>query len=355
MIEIGSKIPKRYPVSLAPMMDWTDRHFRYLLRLISKHTFLYTEMIHTGAILHGDRNRFLSYNPEELPLAIQLGGDQPKALAECSKISEDYGYSEVNLNVGCPSDRVREGNFGACLMETPEKVAELVASMDAAVSIPVTVKCRIGIPGKESFEDLCRFIEIVKEAGVRRFIIHARIAILGGLSPAQNRQIPPLRYADVEQIKKMFPELIVEINGGIRTYDEIEERLKKNDGVMIGRAAYETPYLFSEIDSRYFGDDSSSLSRREILIRMQDYIDRQLGSDPNIRPHFILRHLLGLFHAEKGARSYRRILTERMFSHYTSDLLFRASHEISDSALDFIPSPKKGFNSDELETKILSL
>ncbi|PJZ53986.1 tRNA dihydrouridine(20/20a) synthase DusA [Leptospira adleri] len=344
MIEIGSKIPKRYPVSLAPMMDWTDRHFRYLLRLISKHTFLYTEMIHTGAILHGDRKRFLSYNPEELPLAIQLGGDQPKALAECSKISEDYGYSEVNLNVGCPSDRVREGNFGACLMETPEKVAELVAAMDSSVSIPITVKCRIGIPGKESFEDLCRFIEVVKDAGVRRFIIHARIAILGGLSPAQNRQIPPLRYADVERIKQTFPDLVVEINGGIRTYDEIEERLKKNDGVMIGRAAYETPYFFSEIDSRFFGENSLPPSRREILIRMQDYLDRYVLGEPNSKPHFVLRHLLGLFHAEKGARSYRRILTEQMFSHYTRDLLFQAAGEIPDSALDFIPSQNKKRN-----------
>lgn len=189
MSEKGAKIPKRYPVSLAPMMDWTDRHFRYFLRLISKHTFLYTEMIHTGAVLHGDRRRFLSYSPEELPLAIQLGGDDPKALAESSKIAEDYGYTEINLNVGCPSDRVREGNFGACLMETPEKVAELVFAMDVSVSIPVTVKCRIGIPGKETFEDLCRFVECVRQAGVRRLIVHARIAILGGLSPAQNRQI----------------------------------------------------------------------------------------------------------------------------------------------------------------------
>ncbi|MBM9500334.1 tRNA dihydrouridine(20/20a) synthase DusA [Leptospira sp. 201903071] len=352
MIELGTKIPKPYPVSLAPMMDWTDRHFRYLFRMISKHTFLYTEMIHTGAILRGDRKRFLSYNPEELPLAIQLGGDNPSSLAECSKISEDYGYSEVNLNVGCPSDRVREGNFGACLMETPEKVAELAAAMDAAVSIPITVKCRIGIPGKESFEDLYRFVETVKSAGVKRFIIHARIAILGGLSPAQNRQIPPLRYADVEEIKQNFPDLIVEINGGIRTYAEIEERLKKNDGVMIGRAAYETPFLFSELDSLFFQDDTLSLSRREILIRMQDYIDRFLRNDTNSKPHFVLKHLLGLFHAEKGARSYRRILTEKMFSDYSRDLLIEATREIPDSALDFIPSQKKNRNSAELESTV---
>ncbi|MBM9577762.1 tRNA dihydrouridine(20/20a) synthase DusA [Leptospira sp. 201903070] len=352
MIEIDAKIPKPYPVSLAPMMDWTDRHFRFLFRMISKHTFLYTEMIHTGAILHGDRKRFLSYNPEELPLAIQLGGDNPKSLAECSKISEDYGYSEVNLNVGCPSDRVREGNFGACLMETPEKVAELVAAMDASVSIPITVKCRIGIPGKETFEDLCRFVETVKKAGVRRFIIHARIAILGGLSPAQNRQIPPLRYLDVERIKQTFPDLIVEINGGIRSYEEIRERLKKNDGVMIGRAAYETPFLFSEIDSLFFQDDTLPLSRREILKRMQDYIDRFLLNNTNAKPHFVLKHLLGLFHAEKGARSYRRILTEKMFSDYSRDLLFEAIREIPESALDFIPSQKKKQNSEELESTL---
>ncbi|WP_036040467.1 tRNA dihydrouridine(20/20a) synthase DusA [Leptospira alstonii] len=333
----GSKIPKRYPVSLAPMMDWTDRHFRYFLRLISKRTFLYTEMIHTGAILCGDRRRFLSYSPEELPLAIQLGGDDPKALAQSSKIAEDYGYTEINLNVGCPSDRVREGNFGACLMETPEKVAELVFAMDGNVSIPVTVKCRIGIPGKETFEDLCRFIECVRQAGVRRFIVHARIAILGGLSPAQNRQIPPLRYADVEALKEEFPDLLIEINGGIRTLTSMRERLKKNDGVMIGRAAYETPYLFSEVDSLFFRDDSPSLSRREILFRMRDYIEETVLKEKNGKPHHALRHMLGLFHGVKGARSFRRILTERMYSDYSSDLLSQAVQEISNESLDLIP------------------
>ncbi|EMF82979.1 tRNA dihydrouridine synthase A [Leptospira weilii serovar Topaz str. LT2116] len=338
MPEKGAKIPKRYPVSLAPMMDWTDRHFRYFLRLISKHTFLYTEMIHTGAILHGDRRRFLSYSPEELPLAIQLGGDDPKALAESSKIGEDYGYSEINLNVGCPSDRVREGNFGACLMETPEKVAELVYSMDSNVSIPVTVKCRIGIPGKETLEDLCRFIECVRQAGVRRFIVHARIAVLGGLSPAQNRQIPPLRYAYVESLKEQFPDLLIEINGGIRTLAEMRDRLKANDGVMIGRAAYETPYLFSEVDSLFFHDNSPSLSRREVLLRMRDYIEEVVLKERNGKPHHALRHMLGLFHGEKGARSFRRILTERMYCDYSSDLLLDAVKEISNDTLDLIPA-----------------
>ncbi|TGM97998.1 tRNA dihydrouridine(20/20a) synthase DusA [Leptospira yasudae] len=339
MIVPTSKIPKPYPVSLAPMMDWTDRHFRYFLRLISRHTFLYTEMIHTGAILRGDRNRFLSYSAEELPLAVQLGGDDANALAESSKICEDYGYSEINLNVGCPSDRVREGNFGACLMETPERVAELVSAMDAVTSIPVTVKCRIGIPGKESYEDLVRFIDCVRQAGVRRFIVHARIAILGGLSPAQNRQVPPLRYADVETLKKEFPDLLIEINGGIRTLSEMKERLQWNDGVMIGRAAYETPYLFSEVDSLFYGDDTPSLSRREVVERMQEYIEEMiLERKQGGKPHHALRHMLGLFHGEKGARSFRRILTENMYSNYTNDLLSKAVREIPNEALDLIPS-----------------
>ncbi|TGL73960.1 tRNA dihydrouridine(20/20a) synthase DusA [Leptospira yasudae] len=339
MIVSNSKIPKPYPVSLAPMMDWTDRHFRYFLRLISRHTFLYTEMIHTGAILRGDRNRFLSYSAEELPLAVQLGGDDANALAESSKICEDYGYSEINLNVGCPSDRVREGNFGACLMETPERVAELVSAIDTATSIPVTVKCRIGIPGKESYEDLVRFIDCVRQAGVRRFIVHARIAILGGLSPAQNRQVPPLRYADVETLKKEFPDLLIEINGGIRTLSEMKERLQRNDGVMIGRAAYETPYLFSEVDSLFYGDDTPSLSRREVVERMQEYIEEViLEGKQGGKPHHALRHMLGLFHGEKGARSFRRILTENMYSNYTSDLLSKAVSEIPNNALDLIPS-----------------
>ncbi|MDI7166796.1 tRNA dihydrouridine(20/20a) synthase DusA [Leptospira santarosai] len=334
MSEKSAKIPKPYPVSLAPMMDWTDRHFRYFLRLISKHTFLYTEMIHTGAVLRGDRHRFLSYNPEELPLAIQLGGDDPKALSESSKIGEDYGYSEINLNVGCPSDRVREGNFGACLMKTPERVAELVFAMDTSVSIPVTVKCRIGIPGKETLEDLCRFIECVRQAGVKRFIVHARIAILGGLSPAQNRQVPPLRYADVEALKREFPNLLIEINGGIRTIAEMRERLKANDGVMIGRAAYETPYLFSEVDSLFFNDDSPSLSRGEVLLRMRDYVEEVVLKEKNGKPHHALRHILGLFHGVKGARSFRRTLTERMYHDYSSDLLSDAVQEIRDDTLD---------------------
>ncbi|WP_061241861.1 tRNA dihydrouridine(20/20a) synthase DusA [Leptospira interrogans] len=338
MLEKYGKIPKRYPVSLAPMMDWTDRHFRYFLRLISKHTFLYTEMVHTGAVLHGDRRKLLSYSPEELPLAIQLGGSDPKALAESCKIGEDYGYTEINLNVGCPSNRVREGNFGACLMETPEKVAELTFAMDTSVSIPITVKCRIGIPGKETFEDLCKFIECVRQTGVQRFIVHARIAILGGLTPAQNRQVPPLHYTYVESLKKEFPDLLIEINGGIRTITSIRERLEKNDGVMIGRAAYETPYLFSEVDSLFFGENLPPLSRREILLRMKDYIEEVILKEKNGKPHHALRHMLGLFHGEKGARSFRKILTEGMYSGYSKDLLSKAIQEISNDSLDIVSS-----------------
>ncbi|TGK35613.1 tRNA dihydrouridine(20/20a) synthase DusA [Leptospira gomenensis] len=334
MSETDPKFPKRYPVSVAPMMDWTDRHFRYFLRLISKHTFLYTEMVHTGAILRGDRHRFLQFHPDEFPLSLQLGGDDPASLAECSKIGEDYGYSEINLNVGCPSDRVREGNFGACLMRTPEKVAELTDAMNASVSIPVTVKCRIGIPGKDRLEDLYRFIECVRQAGVRRFIVHARIAILGGLSPAENREIPPLRYEDVESIKRSFPDLLIEINGGIRTIPQMCERLKTTDGVMIGRAAYETPFLFSKVDSVFFGEKDSPKSRREILFRMGEYVEKQIVEPGIGKPHHALRAVLGLFHGEPGGKRFRRILTERMYSDYSSTLLMEAAEVLSASALD---------------------
>ncbi|TGL49661.1 tRNA dihydrouridine(20/20a) synthase DusA [Leptospira wolffii] len=324
--------PILYPVSVAPMMDWTDRHFRYFLRLITKHTLLYTEMITTGAILRGNKERHLAFSPEELPLALQLGGDDPKALAESSRIGQDYGYTEINLNVGCPSDKVQEGNFGACLMRDPNQVAEMIAAMSSSVSVPVTVKCRIGIPGKDRFDDLEEFVSIVSRAGAERITIHARIAILDGLSPAQNRSVPPLRYEDVYEIKRRFPDLKIELNGGVKTLEEISSHLTRVDGVMIGRAAYENPFLFSQVDSLFYGSTIRKRTRREIFGEMQEYVRAKTADGE--KPSRILRHLLGAFHEIRGARSYRRILTEKMHSNPSPNLLLEALGSIPDEFLD---------------------
>ncbi|WP_246051837.1 tRNA dihydrouridine(20/20a) synthase DusA [Leptospira idonii] len=292
------------------MMDWTDRHYRYFMRLITKRVLLYTEMITTGAILKGNRHRYLSFSREEFPLSLQLGGDNPSHLAECAKIGEDYGYSEINLNAGCPSDRVQNGSFGACLMKEPEKVADMVSSMKSKVKLPVTVKHRIGINGKESLDDLVYFVKTIREAGVDRVIVHARIAILEGLSPAENRTVPPLRYEDVRSLKSEFPDLPVEINGGIKTLHEIDEHLSFVDGVMIGRAAYENPYLFSEVDSLYYKEVNPGYSRSEVLEHLRDYI-RNMSSE-GVKPHHVLRHALGLYFGCEGARFFRRFFSENM-------------------------------------------
>lgn len=302
-------------ISVAPMMDWTDRHFRFFMRLITRHALLYTEMVTTGAILRGkDNHRYLDFSKEEHPIALQLGGDSPNALAECAKIGEDYGYDEINLNVGCPSDRVQSGSFGACLMKEPDLVAEMVAFCKSRVKIPVTVKHRIGVNGKESYEDLHHFVSKIKEAGVDQIIVHARIAILEGLSPKENRSIPPLRYEDVYRLKKDFPGLSIVINGGIKTHEEIESHLTKVDGVMIGRAAYDNPFLFCEVDSLYYGFEGGSRTREEVLSDLVPYVHSVLEKEGKI--HYILRHILGLYHGERGAREYRKFLTDRM--HQTS-------------------------------------
>ncbi|PJZ68171.1 tRNA dihydrouridine(20/20a) synthase DusA [Leptospira perolatii] len=324
--------PMISPVSVAPMMDWTDRHFRTFLRFITKKTLLYTEMVTTGAILRGDRNRHLGFSLEELPLSLQLGGNEPSKLAECAKIGSDFGYSEINLNVGCPSDKVQEGNFGACLMRHPDQVAECISEMSAAVRIPVTVKCRIGIPGKDQLEDLLHFVEKVHNAGANRITIHARIAILEGLSPAQNRSVPPLRYGDVYQVKKSFPNVIVEINGGIKTLDEVNSHLNHVDGVMIGRAAYENPFLFSKVDELFFGMSPNQKSKREIFFQLNEYLQRNI--DQGEKPARILKHVLGAFHGVRGAKSYRRILTEGMHVDFSSDLLERALQNLPNEELD---------------------
>ena len=297
-------------VCLAPMMDYTDRHFRFLMRLISKHMLLYTEMVHCGAILHGDSQRFLQFDHLETPIALQLGGNDPLALAQCAKIAEDYGYSEVNLNVGCPSDRVKSGQFGACLMANPELVGDCVAAMQAAVEIPVTVKNRIGIDKHADYAFLHQFTQTVAQAGCRTFIVHARKAWLDGLSPKENREIPPLEYEKVYQLKQDFPQLEVVINGGISEYHQIEENLQKVDGVMIGRKAYNDPYFWKDLDFEYFDAEKVKFSRQLFVKQYCNYIQSQIENDVYFK--HMARHLLNLFNGQPGAKAWRRFLSENM-------------------------------------------
>ncbi|MGD9164593.1 MAG: tRNA dihydrouridine(20/20a) synthase DusA, partial [Chromatiales bacterium] len=261
-------------LSIAPMLDWTDRYCRYFLRLISRHTQLYTEMVTTGAILYGERARFLDFDPLEHPVALQLGGSEPDDLARCARLGEQWGYDEINLNVGCPSDRVQSGRFGACLMLTPHTVADGVKAMRDAVDIEVTVKHRIGVDEQDSYEALCNFVGTVAEAGCTIFIVHARKAWLQGLSPKENREIPPLSYATVHRLKRDFPSLTFVINGGIASLAEVEEQLAHVDGVMIGREAYHNPWILAEADRRIFGDDVPSPERQEIIQRLLPFVDR---------------------------------------------------------------------------------
>lgn len=300
--------PLNRKLSVAPMLDWTDRHCRYFLRLISKHTLLYTEMVTTGAIIYG-KGDYLGFNNEEHPVAVQLGGSDPSDMARCAVLSQQRGYDEVNINVGCPSDRVKNGSFGACLMAQPETVAECVAAMQREVDIPVTVKCRIGIDDMDEDEDFSRFINIVADAGCDTFIVHARKAWLQGLSPKENREIPPLNYPRVHRLKAARPELSISINGGIKTLEETKTQLTEVDGVMIGREVYANPYMLSDVDSEIFGDEQSRvLSRRELVIKMQEYIARQ--DEPYFKPWHVARHMLGLFQGQAGGRIWRRYLSQ---------------------------------------------
>ncbi|MEL6548402.1 MAG: tRNA dihydrouridine(20/20a) synthase DusA, partial [Myxococcota bacterium] len=296
------------PLSVAPMMDRTDRHFRAMLRLISRHTLLYSEMVTTGAILHGDKPRHLDFSAPEHPIALQLGGDDPRAMAECARIAEQWGYDEVNINVGCPSDRVQNGHFGACLMAHPETVAQCVSAMRDAVSIPVTVKHRIGIDKQDSYEFMNLFVTQVLDAGADRVSVHARIAWLQGLSPKENREVPPLRYDDIYRLKDEHPDVAVELNGGVRTLDQVEEHLEHVDAVMLGRAAWDEPYLFVDADRRFFGDDSPRPTRHQVARMMRDYAQSQMGE--GTRVHHITKRMLTLFTGVPGARRWRRILTE---------------------------------------------
>lgn len=295
-------------VSVAPMMDYTDRHERYFLRLIAPEVLLFTEMVTTGAILHGDKEYLLGFDPAEHPVALQLGGSDPKQLAACAEIGEAYGYDEINLNVGCPSPRVSSGRFGACLMYEPALVAECIAAMCAKVSVPVTVKCRIGVDDHDSYEALCHFIKTVAEAGCETFIVHARKAWLKGLSPKQNREVPPLCYDVVKQIKVDFPHLEIIVNGGIKTCAEIASHLEWADGVMIGREAYANPYLLAEIQQRFYGT-KNVLSRAEIVERFVPYIEQQMQQ--GVKLSSLTRHILGLFQRQNGAAKWRRYLSQQ--------------------------------------------
>jgi tRNA-dihydrouridine synthase A len=296
------------PLSIAPMMDRTDRHYRYFLRQITRRTLLYTEMITAQAILHGDRPKLLDFSAVEKPLVLQIGGDNPALLAECAKIGEDWGYDAINLNVGCPSPRVQNGNFGACLMTQPALVAQAVAAMSQAVKIPVSVKHRIGVDECDRYEDMVNFVRIVSEAGCSSFSVHARKAWLQGLSPKENRDVPPLRYQDVYRLKQDFPDLFIEINGGITTIEQTQTHLQSVDGVMIGRAAYDRPYLFATVDRDIFGENVTPKSRQEIIAGMLPYIDCWISK--GTRLNSITRHMLQLFAEQPGTKAWKRYLTE---------------------------------------------
>ncbi len=296
-------------LSVAPMMDWTDRHCRYLHRLLSKHTLLYTEMVTTGALTHGSVQRHLRFNAEEHPVALQLGGSEPADLAHAARLGEQWGYDEINLNCGCPSDRVQRGAFGACLMAEPQTVADGVKAMRDAVSIPVTVKHRIGIDRIESYDFVRDFVGTVSEAGCEVFLVHARNAWLDGLSPKENREIPPLRYELAHRLKRDFPQLTIGVNGGITTNAQIAEHLQQVDGVMVGREAYHNPWLLTGWDEAFFGAAPSTLTREAVEAQMVDYMERAFLED-GCPWYAIARHMLGLRHGLRGARRWRQIWSD---------------------------------------------
>lgn len=297
---------------VAPMMDWTDRHCRHFHRQISRSAMLYTEMVTTGALIYGDKERHLAFNQSEHPLALQLGGSNPEELALCAKMAEDYGYDEVNLNIGCPSDRVQNNMIGACLMGHPQLVADCLAAMQEAVSIPVTVKHRLGIDDLDSDELLHGFVNTLQQSGCKTFIVHARKAILAGLSPKQNRDVPPLQYQRVYQLKQLFPDLEIIINGGVKNLAQAQAHLKYVDGVMIGREAYHNPYqILSQVDQLLYSGQSNVISRAEVLQNMLPYINEQLSCGTPLA--YITRHMLGLFHGMKGGKQFRRVISEQAY------------------------------------------
>jgi tRNA-dihydrouridine synthase A len=318
--------PRR--VSVAPMMDWTDRHCRYFHRQITRHTWLYTEMVTTGSVIYGDAARQLDFNREEQPVALQLGGSEPGDLAKCAKLGQQWGYNEINLNCGCPSERVVRGAFGACLMVEPKLVADCVKAMCDAVDIDVSVKHRIGIDDVDTYGFVRDFVGTVAEAGCKIFIVHARNAILKGLSPKENREIPPLKYDFVYQLKRDFPELEIIINGGVRTVEEIDEHLKHLDGVMIGREAYHNPWLLSVFDERYYGDAPQPKSRLQVVESMLPYIEAQVATG-GPRMNSIVRHMLGLMSGLRGARLFRQQMSDsKVLACGDANLLLQAAQAI---------------------------
>lgn len=293
---------------VAPMMDVTTRNCRYFLRLLSRNTRLYTEMLTTGAVVHGDRDALLGFDASEHPLALQIGGSEPRAMAACAEIAEAHGYDEININVGCPSDRVRSGHFGACLMAEPQRVADCVAAMIARTSIPVTVKSRIGIDEQDRYEDLLQFVDTVAAAGCRTFIVHARKAWLSGLSPKENREIPPLRYPLVHRLKSERPALRIVINGGLATLAACRQHLEHVDGVMVGREAYRNPYLLAQVDGALFDDPREPMDRDQVVEAMLPYARERVAAGEPL--HRISCHMLGLYKQQPGARTWRRHLSE---------------------------------------------
>ncbi|WP_414657709.1 tRNA dihydrouridine(20/20a) synthase DusA [Deinococcus sp. VB343] len=323
------------------MMDWTDRHCRVFHRTLTRRTLLYTEMVTTGAILHGDRARHLDFDAAEHPLALQLGGNDAAALAECARLAEDWGYDEVNLNCGCPSDRVSSGSFGACLMGTPDVVARAVEAMRGATRLPVTVKHRIGIDDLDSYEHLSHFVRTVEAAGCQTFIVHARKAWLSGLSPKENREIPPLRYEVVQQLKADFPHLTIVLNGGVRSLEEAKQALVWADGVMIGRAAYQEPFLLAAADRDMFGEGTPPPTRREAMEAYLPYVAARLEEGQPLNR--MMKHTLGLFAGQPGARHWKRTLSEQ--GHRPSaglEVVRAALSGVPDEVLDACPLPDEG-------------
>lgn len=294
------------------MMDWTDRHCRMFHRQITRHTWLYTEMVTTGALLHGDIARHLDFNSSEHPVALQLGGSEPADLAHCARLGAEWGYDEINLNCGCPSERVQKGAFGACLMAEPALVADCVKAMRDATTVDITVKHRIGLNKEESYDRVCDFVGVVAEAGCTTFIVHARNAILKGLSPKENREIPPLRYEVVYRLKRDFPDLEIILNGGVKTLEDIDRHLEQVDGVMLGREAYHNPYLMADFDALYYGDAAPQRTRRQVAEAMLPYIREQLAQHgaQGLKLNSITRHMLGLMAGVPGARAFRQTLSD---------------------------------------------
>ena len=322
---------RRWRVSVAPMLDWSDRHCRYFHRLLSHHALLYSEMVTTGALIHGDVARHLRFSPEEQPVALQLGGSDPSDLAQCARLGAQWGYSEINLNCGCPSERVQRGAFGACLMAEPQLVADCVKAMVDVVELPVTVKHRIGIDQVESYDFVCDFVGAVSQAGCRTFIVHARNAWLKGLSPKDNRDIPPLRYDWAYRLKRDFPGLVIVINGGINTTEQVQTHLAQLDGVMLGREAYHNPWWLSQWDAAFFGDlptantPADKITREWVEQQMVDYMVRELSLHGTSWPS-IARHMLGLRHGLPGARHWRRVWSDHSLKALPPDQVMALAH-----------------------------